>query len=73
MWVTDEGPGISPQQASFEPFAAAGASTGGTHRGSGLGLSIVRAIARAHNGDCALHEVNGAWAAVIEIPAKQET
>ncbi|MCW2927019.1 MAG: hypothetical protein JWM86_987 [Thermoleophilia bacterium] len=73
VWVTDEGPGISPQQASFEPFAAAGASTGGTHRGSGLGLSIVRAIARAHNGDCALHEVNGAWAAVIEIPAKQET
>jgi signal transduction histidine kinase len=48
--VADQGGGLSPgdEQAVFEPF-----STGSSREGrTGLGLSIVRAIARAHGGEC---------------------
>ena len=45
--VTDNGPGISPQQRQrlYEPFAAAGA-----HGGSGLGLAICREIVQSLGG-----------------------
>jgi len=49
-WVDDSGPGI-PEEARtriFERFGRAQASRGTT--GSGLGLSIVQAIVRAHGG-----------------------
>jgi signal transduction histidine kinase len=49
LWVRDHGPGIRPeeQEAIFERFRR-----GGTIRvdGAGLGLSIVKAIAEAHDG-----------------------
>jgi signal transduction histidine kinase len=46
--VTDSGPGIPSELVSrlFQPFAYAG-SSGGT----GLGLSLVREIARRHGGE----------------------
>jgi signal transduction histidine kinase len=48
IWVEDDGPGVPPEQASnvFDRFVK------GAHRpeGSGLGLSIVAAIAEAHGG-----------------------
>lgn len=50
LWVRDTGPGVSAADAEriFERFErGAGASRGD---GSGLGLSIVRAIAEAHGG-----------------------
>jgi signal transduction histidine kinase len=46
--VADDGGGLPPgdEQVVFEPF-----STGSSRGGMGLGLSIVRAIARAHGGE----------------------
>ena len=55
--VADNGPGIAPrdQRRIFEKFYQADAllsspTQKGADRGSGLGLSIVRAVARAHGG-----------------------
>ncbi|KQO49715.1 ATP-binding protein [Sphingomonas sp. Leaf257] len=47
--VADRGPGLAPgfEANAFRQFARGGASVGG----SGLGLSVVQAIARAHGGD----------------------
>lgn len=47
--VADEGPGLSAtfEDDAFRQFARGGRHTGG----SGLGLSVVRAISRAHGGD----------------------
>jgi two-component system, OmpR family, sensor kinase len=46
--VADDGGGLPPgdEQVIFEPF-----STGSARGGMGLGLSIVRGIARAHGGE----------------------
>ncbi len=48
--VADEGGGVAPgeERIIFEPFRTGSAGTGRT----GLGLSIVRSISRAHGGDC---------------------
>jgi two-component system NtrC family sensor kinase len=48
--VTDDGPGVDPALAAtlFEPFRSAKAS------GTGLGLAVSRALARAHGGDLVL-------------------
>ncbi len=74
--VDDNGPGIAPGQleALFEPFARAEASRGRATGGSGLGLTIARAIARNHNGDVALRnrEADGdapkGLTAIIDLP-----
>lgn len=49
--VIDEGPGLRAgfENRAFDPFARDTQRTPGT----GLGLAVVRAIARAHNGDAA--------------------
>ena len=54
--IADTGPGISDadQEALFEPFRRAEASRNRKTGGSGLGLTIARAIARAHGGDVTL-------------------
>ena len=57
--VTDDGPGLDPDQLSrvFERFYRAdGARTGG---GSGLGLSIVQAVVEAHGGQVGCSSVLG--------------
>ena len=50
--VADRGPGVSAQQAHrlFEPYYRAPSTTGGSKDGIGLGLSIVKSIVEAHNG-----------------------
>jgi two-component system, OmpR family, sensor kinase len=52
LWIRDEGIGIVPeeQEPIFHRFVR-GAASPGRYRGAGLGLAVVRAIARAHGGD----------------------
>lgn len=54
--ISDNGPGVPTAQMEslFEPFARAEQSRGRNTGGSGLGLTIARAIARNHNGDVTL-------------------
>src|SRR5690606_22063011 len=52
LWVEDEGIGIPPDQVDrvFDRFAQVTGPHGRPRSGSGLGLSIVAAIAAAHGG-----------------------
>jgi signal transduction histidine kinase len=54
--IDDNGPGIDGAsiESMFEPFARAETSRNRASGGSGLGLTIARAIARAHGGDVLL-------------------
>ncbi len=63
VWVRDSGPGIAraDQQQIFERFARVSASRRRSE-GAGLGLSIVRAIAEAHDGRVELVSRPGAGA-----------
>jgi signal transduction histidine kinase len=56
IMVDDDGPGIDPDMidSMFEPFTRAEKSRSRATGGSGLGLTIARAIARAHRGDVTL-------------------
>jgi signal transduction histidine kinase len=64
-WVTitieDDGPGLSAEQlqSMFEPFARVEISRNRSTGGAGLGLTIARAIARAHRGDVTLQNREG--------------
>jgi signal transduction histidine kinase len=59
LTVSDTGHGIAPEDLDriFERFARGGASRRG--RGTGLGLAVVRAIARAHGGDATVQSELG--------------
>jgi two-component system OmpR family sensor kinase len=68
LWVRDYGPGIPPGQERriFERFVRA---TDGSAGGSGLGLSIVAGIARAHDGDARVESPgDGGARFIISIP-----
>lgn len=60
FWVRDSGPGVAPADAEriFERFARTAASRRRS-TGAGLGLSIVKAIAEAHEGRVELHSLPG--------------
>jgi signal transduction histidine kinase len=67
--VASSGPPVSPEQVEslFEPFRRGVARTGGG--GSGLGLSIVRAVVAAHRGTVAAEPVPGGGLAVtVRLP-----
>lgn len=69
--VEDRGPGIAPDQleAIFEPFARADSSRNRASGGTGLGLTIARAIARAHRGDvCLQNRTEGGVRAELRLP-----
>jgi two-component system, OmpR family, sensor kinase len=59
LWVRDTGAGIPPEEQSliFERFRRGSGSRG--TEGSGLGLSIVRAIAEAHGGSVEVRSRSG--------------
>jgi two-component system OmpR family sensor kinase len=72
--VTDEGPGLSPEQTTkvFERFYRADAARTRAQGGSGLGLSIVAAVAEAHGGSVRVETAPGAGARfVVELPRAQ--
>lgn len=66
--VEDQGPGLSPDFAplAFDAFSRAEVSRSRQLGGSGLGLSVVRAIAEAHNGRAA-YKVSATGGSVFEI------
>jgi signal transduction histidine kinase len=61
MYIDDNGPGIPYEriEAMFCAFARADASRNRATGGSGLGLTIARAIARSHGGDVTLSNRTG--------------
>jgi signal transduction histidine kinase len=66
------GPPITADQTTslFEPFRRLHSDRVGSARGSGLGLSIVRAVARAHAGDATASPVaNGGLRVTVTLPA----
>jgi two-component system sensor kinase ParS len=56
--VDDDGPGIAPpdRERLFEPFVRADGSRARDSGGFGLGLAIVRQVARWHGGDARIGE-----------------
>jgi signal transduction histidine kinase len=70
LWVRDTGPGVDPadDRDLFERFVR-GRAADQRYRGSGLGLTITRSIARAHGGDVTLERSSGMGACfTIRIP-----
>jgi signal transduction histidine kinase len=69
--VDDEGPGLPENEleAAFEPFHRLEASRSRHTGGIGLGLAVVRAIARAHGGDVSLANLAaGGLRARVSLP-----
>lgn len=70
--IDDNGPGIPPAEieSMFEPFARAEKARNRATGGTGLGLTIARAIARAHGGDIKLeNRSEGGLRAILELPS----
>lgn len=68
LWVTDHGEGVGEddKERIFERFQRVDV---GDRRGSGLGLNIVRLIARAHEGDVTVTDTPGGGATfTLSVP-----
>ena len=74
LTVSDDGPGIPPadRERAFDRFVrlddARSRDDTGTG-GAGLGLAIVRAIARTHGGSAQLEDATPGLRAVVRLPA----
>jgi signal transduction histidine kinase len=69
--IADKGPGIPDAELErvFEPFYRREASRSRDTGGIGLGLPVVRSIARAHGGDATLHNrPGGGLTARVSLP-----
>lgn len=68
---SDSGPGLprGSENRAFERFWRAEESRARVSGGSGLGLSVVQAIARAHGGDATVANDNGGTSIEIWLPA----
>jgi signal transduction histidine kinase len=69
--VTDRGQGMAPhvQATAWEPLQRGDVSETGISRGAGLGLPIVRELARLHGGDATLASVRGRGTTVsVSLP-----
>ena len=72
--ITDDGPGIpeGSLEQIFERFARTDDPGARREGGAGLGLAIVDAIVRAHNGSCSARNVEGAGASLeLRLPLRQ--
>jgi len=72
MRVHDTGPGIDPELQSrlFTRFVRADSSRARKTGGSGLGLSIVRAIVDAHHGEISVESTPGSTTFTVSLPAR---
>lgn len=73
--VANGGPVIPPDDVEtlFEPFQRRGQARTGSDRGAGLGLSIVRAIASAHDGTAVARALpDGGLEVVVDLPESSE-
>jgi signal transduction histidine kinase len=72
--VMDRGPGVPAVERAtiFQPFVRGGGAANGTP-GSGLGLALVAAAAKAHGGEIAVHDRDGGGAVfTLTLPVQQE-
>ena len=62
IWVSDRGPGVpeSAKEQIFDRFFRIDTHDGRRVGGSGLGLPLVKEIARAHTGEVGLRSEKGA-------------
>jgi len=70
--IEDDGPGVPPGELErvFEPFYRGEPSRNRETGGIGLGLAVVRSLARAHGGDVTLHNrSSGGLRACVFLPA----
>ncbi|HEX2562037.1 ATP-binding protein, partial [Phenylobacterium sp.] len=69
--IDDDGPGIPPGETErvFEPFYRREPSRSRKTGGAGLGLAVVRSVARGHGGDVSLiNRPGGGLTARVELP-----
>ncbi|MBL9022740.1 MAG: HAMP domain-containing histidine kinase [Myxococcales bacterium] len=78
--VSDRGPGVPPslRRRIFRPFERGDDRLSRATEGTGLGLALVRAAARAHGGSADVEDSSGGGATFVvrfprEAPAEQET
>jgi two-component system OmpR family sensor kinase len=71
LWVKDDGPGMPPGlvETAFERFTRGDSSRTRESGGAGLGLSLVDAIASAHEGTVAVESVPGRTRFEVRLPA----
>ncbi|PZF80329.1 sensor histidine kinase [Jiangella anatolica] len=72
--VANTGPAVPADEVEvlFQPFRRLGDRRAGPDRGFGLGLSIVRAVARAHDGDAtAVPRPGGGLTVTVTLPARR--
>ena len=74
--IMDRGPGLNPEDLKrvFERFWRSDSSRSREFGGSGLGLSVVAAIASAHNGEALAQNRDGGGAVFeIHLPARKDS
>ena len=71
--ISDKGPGIDEADRAqlFEPFYRGRAAVERQVQGSGLGLSLVAAVARLHGGSIRLEDNTPGLRAVLTLPLRK--